>query len=69
MIKKATFKELSDKGKAVSIHKRSLQILVIEMFKVKIRESPSIMHDSNNFNLKKNRVFFFFLIGIHPMQG
>ena len=34
--KKATFKELLDKAKAVSIHTRNLQILVTEMFKVKL---------------------------------
>ena len=34
--KKATFKELLDKAKAVSIHTRNLQILVTEMFEVKI---------------------------------
>ena len=61
--KKATFKGLLDKEKAVSIHTRNLQILVTEMFKVKIGEWPSIMHeifqieDSNNFNLRKNRRF------------
>ena len=61
--KKATFKELLDKDKAVSIHTRNLQMLVSEMFKVKIGESPSMMHevfqidDSNNFNLRKNRGF------------
>ena len=61
--KKATFKELLDKDKAVSIHTRNLQILVTEMFKVKIGELPSIVHeifqinDSNNFNLRKNRGF------------
>ena len=42
---------------------RNLQIPITEMFKVKIGESPSIMHeiiqtdDSNNFNLRKNRGF------------
>ena len=41
--KKATFKELLDKDKAVSIHTKNFQILVTEMFKVKIGESPSIM--------------------------
>ena len=41
--KKVTFKELLDKDKAVSMHTRNLQILVNEMFKVKIAESPSIM--------------------------
>ena len=57
--KKTTFKDLLDKDKAVSIHTRKLQILVTEMFKVKIGESPSMMHeifqidDSNNFNLRK----------------
>ena len=60
MIKKATFKELLDKYKAVSMHTRNLQILVTEIFKVKIGESQPIMHeifqigDSNNFNLRKN---------------
>ena len=60
---KPTFKELLDKDKAVSIHTRSFQMLVSEMFKVKIGESLSIMHeifqidDSNNFNLIKNRRF------------
>ena len=34
--KKATFKELLDKAKAVSIHTRNFQILVTEMFKVKL---------------------------------
>ena len=57
--KKATFEELLDKGKTVSIH-RNLQMLFTEMFKVKIGESPSIMHEmfyidySNNYNLRKN---------------
>ena len=61
--KKATFKELLDKDKAVNIHTRNLKIHVTEMFKVKIGESPSIMHeisqidDSNNFNSRKNREF------------
>ena len=47
----------------MSIHTRNLQILVTEMFKVKIGELPSIVHeifqinDSNNFNLRKNRGF------------
>ena len=43
--KKATFKELLDKDKAVSMHTRNLQILVTEMVKVKIGESPSMMHE------------------------
>ena len=34
--KNFTFKELLDKDKAVSIHTRNLQILVTEMFEVKI---------------------------------
>ena len=61
--KKVTFKELLDKDKAVSIHKRNLQIHVTEMFKVKIEESPCIMHeifqtgDSNNYSLRKNSGF------------
>ena len=59
MTKKITFKELLDKDKAVGTHTRNLQILVTEMFKVKIGGSPSIMHeifqidDSNNGNLGK----------------
>ena len=43
--KKATFKELLDKDKAVSMHPSNLQILVTEMFKVNTGESPSIMHE------------------------
>ena len=42
--KKVTFKELLDKGKAVIMHTRNLQILLTEKFKVKIVESPSVMH-------------------------
>ena len=34
--KKSTFKELLDKDKGVSMHTRNLQILVTEMFKVKL---------------------------------
>ena len=43
MTKKVIFKDLLDKDKAVSIHIRNLQILVTEIFKVKIGESPPIM--------------------------
>ena len=63
MIKKTTFKDLLDKDKAVNIHTRNLQILVTEMFKAKIEELPSMMHeifqidDSNHFNLRKNSRF------------
>ena len=45
------------------MHTKNLQILVTEMFKVQIRELPSIMHevfqidDSNNYKLRKNRGF------------
>ena len=42
--KKVTFKELLDKGKAVIMHTRNLQMLLTEKFKVKIVESPSVMH-------------------------
>ena len=61
--KKATFKDLLDKDKTVSIRTRNLQTLVAAMFKVKIGESPSIMHEiflidnSNNYNVRKNRGF------------
>ena len=47
----------------MNIHTRNFQILDTEILKVKIGESPSVMreifqiHDSNNFNLKKHRVF------------
>ena len=43
MTKKVTFKDLLDKDKAVSIHIRNLQILVTEIVKVKIGESPPTM--------------------------
>ena len=52
--------ELLDKDLDRSMHTRNLQILVAEMFKVKIGESPSRMHeifqihDSYDFNLRKN---------------
>ena len=49
--KKATFKKLLDKDKDVGIHTRNLQILTIEMFKVKIGES----HNTRNF---PNRQFY-----------
>ena len=61
--KKPTCKELLDKEKAVSTHTRNFQILVTEMFEVKIGELPSIMYkmfqidDSNNYNFRKNRRF------------
>ena len=45
LIKKSLSKELLDKSKAVSILTRNLQVLVTEMFKVKIGESPPIMHE------------------------
>ena len=45
LIKKSLSKELLDKSKAVSILTRNLQVLVTEMFKVKIGESASIMHE------------------------
>ena len=43
--KKATFKELLDKDKTMSIRTKNLQILITEMFKVKIGESPSLKHE------------------------
>ena len=56
--KNFTFKELLDKDKAVSIHTRNLQILVTEMFEVKIIIQEIFQtDDSNNFNLRKNRGF------------
>ena len=59
IIKKPRLRNYLDKDKAVSIHTRNLQILVTEVFKVKIGKSPSIMHEifqidgSNNYNLRK----------------
>ena len=47
----------------LSISTRNLQIVFTEMFKVKIGESSSIMHeifkidDSNNLSIRKNRGF------------
>ena len=56
--KNFTFKDLLDKDKAVSIHTRNLQILVTEMFEVKIIIQEIFQtDDSNNFNLRKNRGF------------
>ena len=57
------YRQDKDKDKAVSIHTRNLEIPVAEMFKVKIGESASKMHEifqtdnSNNFNLRRNKRF------------
>ena len=54
---------LLDQEKDVSTHTRNLQILVTEMFEVKVGELPSIMYemfqidDSNDYNFRKNRGF------------
>ena len=40
----STFQELLNKDNSVSIHHRNLQTLVIEMYKVKHKLSPSIMN-------------------------
>ena len=53
---KATFEELLDMDKSVTIHHRNLQKLVTEIFKVKNKLSPSFMkskfQDSHNpYNL------------------
>ena len=41
----ATFEELLKKDNSVKIHDRNLQVLVTEMFKVKLGIAPIIMND------------------------
>ena len=40
MTKKTTFQKLRDRDKSVSIHNRNLQVLAIEMYKVKKGLTP-----------------------------
>ena len=42
--KKSTFEELLNKDTSVKFHIKSLQVIVTEMFKVKIKLSPEIMN-------------------------
>ena len=51
LIKKSLSEELLDRSKAVSILTRNLQVLVTEMLKVKIGESPSIMHEISKYTI------------------
>ena len=58
----ASFQELLDKDKTVTIHHRNLQKLATEMFKVKSGESPVIMQNifqeiPNTYNLRNNRIW------------
>ena len=51
------FQELLEKDKSVSIHQRNLQVLAIEVFKVKIGTAPKILAElfncrSNNYSLR-----------------
>ena len=61
--RKATFNELLDEDKTVSVQTKNLQILVTKIFKLKIRELSSIMHvvfqkdDSKNYKVSKSRGF------------
>ena len=54
----ATFEELLKKDNSVKIHDRNLQVLVTEMFKVKLGIAPVIMNDvfhirKKNYNTRK----------------
>lgn len=58
----ATFQELLCKDNSVKIHDRNLQVLVTEMFKVKLGIAPDIMNDifrirNRNYITRKNDEF------------
>ena len=58
----ASFQELLDRDKTVTIHHRNLQKLATEMFKVKNGESPEIMKNifqviPKKYNLRNNRIW------------
>ena len=58
----ASFRELLDKDKTVTIHHRNLQKLATEMYKVKNGDSPIIMQNifrqiPNYYNLRNNRIW------------
>ena len=58
----STFHELLLKDNSVTVHIRNLQVLVTEMFKVKLGISPVIMHDvfqnrECNYNIRNMREF------------
>ena len=60
--KTLSFKELLDKGGAVTIHTRNLQVLATEMFKVYSNLSPTIIAEifrahQDNYNLRHSSFF------------
>ena len=44
--KHSTFQQLLEKDNSVSIHHRSFQVLMTEMFKVNMNLSPGLMNDT-----------------------
>ena len=58
----ASFQELLDKDKTVTIHHKNLQKLATEMYKVRNGASPEIMQNifqeiPNHYNLRNNRIW------------
>ena len=58
----STFQELLSKDNSVSMHHRNLQILAIEMFKIRCGLSPDILSElfvnkTSTYNLRRNDTF------------
>ena len=59
----STFEELLSKDNSVSIHHRNLQVLAIEMFKIKNKMAPELLNEifqekTASYNLRRNSNFF-----------
>ena len=55
----SSFTELLEKDNSTTIHKRSIQLLIIELFKLKNGSLPSFMkgifvENAKHYNLRKN---------------
>ena len=59
----SNFEELLSKDNSVSIHHRNLQVLAIEMFKIKNKMAPELLNEifqekTASYNLRRNSNFF-----------
>ena len=51
---KLTFKELLDKNKTVSIHRKNMQALTMEILKAKLNISPEIIKELFSFHVRND---------------